>query len=116
MIVEEYGPEIIYIKGSDSIVADFLSHWPMLPDSTTEVEVENTSEENFYFVRQPQASRMSPCQIAQCFECFATNNDAHYDDNECPIAYHIICNHQTNDCNLQQLLAYGTFFCVLSME
>jgi hypothetical protein len=70
LIVEEYGPEIIYIKGSDNIVADFLSRWPMLPDSTMEAEVENTNEEIFYFVRQPQGSRMSPRQFVQCFECF----------------------------------------------
>ena len=68
LIVEEYGPEIVNIKDSDNIVADFLSPWPMLPDSTMEAEVENTNEENFYFVRQPQGSRMSPKQIAQCFE------------------------------------------------
>ena len=105
LIVEEYGPEIIYIKGSDNIVADFLSRWPMLPDSTMEAEVENTNEENFYFARQPQGSSMSPRQFVQCFECFATDHDAHYDDNECPIAYHIIRNHQANDNNLQQLLA-----------
>ena len=76
----------------------------MLPDSTTEAAVENTNEETFYVVRPTQGSRMSPRQIAQYFECFATNNDAHYDDNECPIAYHIIRNHQTNDHNLQKLL------------
>src|SRR6056300_26048 len=32
MVLEEYGPELIYIKGPDNIVADALSRLDLIPD------------------------------------------------------------------------------------
>jgi hypothetical protein len=36
LILEEYGPELIYIKGTDNIVADALSRLDLLPDDPTD--------------------------------------------------------------------------------
>ena len=32
MVLEEYGPELIYIKGQDNVVADALSRLDLIPD------------------------------------------------------------------------------------
>jgi hypothetical protein len=37
LIVEEYGPEIVYVPGVHNIVADFLSHHPISTDSINEI-------------------------------------------------------------------------------
>jgi hypothetical protein len=37
LIVEEYGPEIVYLLGVHNIVADFLSHHPISMDSINEI-------------------------------------------------------------------------------
>jgi RNase H-like domain found in reverse transcriptase/Reverse transcriptase (RNA-dependent DNA polymerase)/Integrase zinc binding domain/Retroviral aspartyl protease len=35
LLIEEYGPRIIYIKGVNNVVADSLSRMPLLPEPTT---------------------------------------------------------------------------------
>jgi hypothetical protein len=37
LIVEEYGPEIVYLPRVDNIVADFLSHHPISTNSINEI-------------------------------------------------------------------------------
>jgi hypothetical protein len=37
LIVEEYGPEIVYLSGVHNIVADFLSRHPISTDSFNEI-------------------------------------------------------------------------------
>ena len=41
MVLEEYGPELIYIKGQDNVVADALSRLDLIPDPE---EVSSTKE------------------------------------------------------------------------
>lgn len=36
MVLEEYGPELIYIKGPDNVVADALSRLELIPETTPE--------------------------------------------------------------------------------
>ena len=42
MVLEEYGPELVYIKGHDNVVADALSRLDLLP----EVDPERASDDN----------------------------------------------------------------------
>jgi hypothetical protein len=41
LIVEEYGPEIVYLPGVHNIVANFLSHHPISTDSINEIHCIN---------------------------------------------------------------------------
>ena len=36
LLLEEYGPDIVYIKGTDNIIADVLSRIPIKGDSEIE--------------------------------------------------------------------------------
>jgi hypothetical protein len=52
LIVEEYGPEIVYLPGVHNIVADFLSHHPISTDSINEIhcidEIFPTNDNNSF--------------------------------------------------------------------
>ena len=39
LIVEEYGPEIIYFPGTKNVVTDFLSHQPFANHSLNELHI-----------------------------------------------------------------------------
>ena len=36
MVLQEYGPELVYIKGPDNVVADALSRLELLPEDPTD--------------------------------------------------------------------------------
>ena len=71
LIVEEYGPEIIYFPGTKTVVADFLSHQPFADQSPNELNLLD--------------------------ELFTTDNA---DDNAFPLAFDIISAHQQADAKL----------------
>ena len=45
MVLEEYNPELIYLKGADNIVADALSRLDLIPDDSDEAS-DSTSNSN----------------------------------------------------------------------
>jgi RNase H-like domain found in reverse transcriptase len=75
LIVEEYGPEMIYFPGTKNVVADFLSHQPFAESPTNEI---NLLDELFL-------------------------NDNKDDDSAFPLAFDVISSHQQADPKLRAL-------------
>ena len=74
LIVEEYGPDIIYFPGTKNVVADFLSHQPF--------------------------AKQSPNELNLLDKLFTANAP---DDNAFPLTFDIISTHQQADAKLRCL-------------
>ena len=84
LYIEEYHPEIKYIKGSHNVVADALSCLPI-----TDKELPQEQELNLWF-------------YYECFEKHHENFDAH------PLSYKMLDEAQQNDKSLMKLLRKET--------
>jgi hypothetical protein len=97
LVLEEYGPELRYIKGEENIVADRLSRLEMMAFSMTHVlrQMPNSAIRSLY------AYDEIPNELFMA-EMFASTNDEVHDF---PISYKTISSHQEKDKDLQEKLA-----------
>ena len=82
LILEEYGPELRYIKGENNIVADALSRLGMLSENGNDDDGPETTED-----------------MAQLFAADENDFPAHY-----PLSYAEIQQRQNDDADVQKLL------------
>ena len=76
--MEEYDYSFIYTPGKDNIIADMISRYPYHPAAPSEL-----------------------LDVCTTTEALSINDE---DNDECPIAFHVIAHHQQNDKQLQNLL------------
>jgi hypothetical protein len=89
LVLEEYGPELLYIKGEDNIVADALSRLNLN---------EPTDDVHEVFVFQHGYTQYSPERMAECFAGDEDNMPTSY-----PLTYMQIHTEQQNDEALERL-------------
>ena len=84
LIIEEYGPELIYVKGENNIVADALSRLPTIQNISTDAE----------------AQTMEMHEMAELFG----QDDLDLPESAFPLTYKLITKYQKEDKELLKLL------------